>query len=61
MPTENIKKYFKECIEFINKAVRRKENILIHCRAGMSRSASIVISYLMIVHYMKYEEALKYV
>ena len=41
--TENIYQYFKECIEFIENA----KKIYIHCMAGVSRSASIVIAYLM--------------
>ena len=41
--SENISKYFKECIEFIENA----DKIYVHCACGVSRSASIVISYLM--------------
>ena len=41
--SENIIKKFKECIEFIDKA----DKIYIHCTCGVSRSASIVIAYLM--------------
>ena len=41
--SENIIKYFKECIEFIE----NNGKIFIHCTCGVSRSASIVISYLM--------------
>ena len=41
--TENIIKIFKECIEFIDKA----DKIYIHCTCGVSRSATIVIAYLM--------------
>jgi len=40
---ENIFQYFKECIEFIEKS----DKIYIHCMAGVSRSASIVIAYLL--------------
>jgi len=42
-PRENIIKYFKECIDIIDKA----NKIFIHCMAGVSRSATIVICYLM--------------
>ena len=41
--SENIIKYFKECIEFIE----NNGKIFIHCTCGVSRSASIVIAYLM--------------
>jgi protein-tyrosine phosphatase len=38
-----IHKYFDICHDFINK----HEKVLIHCQAGVSRSPTIVISYLM--------------
>ena len=40
---QNIIKYFGECLNFI----KGEENILVHCAAGSSRSATIVIAYLM--------------
>ena len=43
----DIKKYFNEAHNFINKAKFNSKNILIHCFAGLSRSPTIVISYLM--------------
>ena len=39
----NIIKYFKECINFIE----GKEKVLVHCAAGVSRSSTIVIAYIM--------------
>ena len=39
----NLIKYFKECIEFIENSGK----IFVHCLAGISRSPTIVISYLM--------------
>ena len=41
--SSNLFQYFKECIEFIE----NNGKIFIHCTCGVSRSASIVISYLM--------------
>ena len=41
--SENIIKYFKECIDFIE----NNGKIFIHCSCGVSRSATIVIAYLM--------------
>ena len=52
---ENIIKYFKECFEIIEKA----NKIFIHCMAGVSRSATIVISYLMWKEKKSLEETLK--
>ena len=39
---ENIKQYFKEAFEFIERDVT-----IVHCAMGISRSATIVIGYLM--------------
>ena len=47
---ENIFKYFKECIQFIENS----KKIYIYCMAGVSRSASIVIAYLMYKEHKKY-------
>ena len=48
---EPIKFYFWEAFEFISKAMLNEENVLVHCLKGMSRSASIVMSYVMIVSF----------
>ena len=48
---EPIKFYFWEAYEFISKAVLEGENVLVHCLKGMSRSASIVMSYVMIISF----------
>ena len=52
---ENIIKYFKECFDIIEKA----DKIFIHCMAGVSRSATIVISYLMWKEKKSLDEILK--
>ena len=52
-----------ESILFIDGALKNKENrVLVHCNAGVSRSASIVIAFLMFKRiYNKYEAAYKHV
>jgi protein tyrosine phosphatase len=45
-PTEDIKKYFDCSYKFIDKHVVNNENVLIHCRMGISRSATIILNYL---------------
>jgi dual specificity MAP kinase phosphatase len=43
----NIIDYFLEAHKFIDEHLSRGENVLVHCQAGVSRSATIVISYIM--------------
>ena len=54
---QNIIQYFGECLNFI----KGEEKILVHCMAGASRSATIVIAYLMWTQKMDYEKAFQFV
>lgn len=45
----------KKCIKIIHET--RHENILVHCNAGVSRSPTIIISYLMTVEQLTYNDA----
>ena len=54
---QNIIQYFGKCLNFI----KGDDNILLHCAAGASRSATIVIAYLMWKNKMKFDDALKFV
>jgi len=56
-PTENIAQYFEEAYDFMEKS----EKVFVHCAAGVSRSASIVISYFMKKNNMKFGEAFDFV
>ena len=47
MPHYNISQHFTETYEFIEQARDRGTGILVHCSAGVSRSCTIVIAYLM--------------
>lgn len=55
--TTNIKQYFNECNKFIDE----NDKVLVHCRAGMSRSPTIVIAYLMYKNKWGWSQAFDYV
>ncbi|CAF3180483.1 unnamed protein product [Rotaria sp. Silwood2] len=47
-PSQNIRKYFEDFIEFVDNALRIKtNNVLVHCSAGISRSPTLVLAYAM--------------
>ncbi|CAK74625.1 unnamed protein product (macronuclear) [Paramecium tetraurelia] len=56
----NLSQYFQQAIDFIDQN-RLFTNVLVHCYAGISRSATIVIAYLMKSYKMTLDEAFKYV
>ncbi|XP_030478635.1 dual specificity protein phosphatase 1 isoform X3 [Cannabis sativa] len=57
----DIKQFFDECFNFIDEAKRTGGSVLVHCVVGKSRSATIVVAYLMRQHGMSLSEALKLV
>ncbi|KAG9508715.1 Dual specificity protein phosphatase 7, partial [Fragariocoptes setiger] len=42
--------FFDECLTFIDEALASKSNILIHCKAGISRSPTVAIAYMIRAH-----------
>ena len=43
---EDISKYFEDTFDFIREHLNKGENVLVHCAAGISRSATIIIHYI---------------
>lgn len=60
-PLFPISEYFEKAYEYIDDCVTKKEKVLIHCNAGVTRSATITISYLMRNLKISFEEAHKMV
>ena len=61
LPTVQLSKYFTECISYIHNALKSGGTVLVHCHAGVSRSATMVIAYLMKYHNMEFEQAFHFV
>ena len=55
---EDLGQHFEKAVEFIDNAIESGGTILVHCIAGVSRSASCVIAYLMKKRGMSLDEAL---
>lgn len=58
---ENLKIHFEACHNFIKEALSTGSGILVHCSAGISRSPTIVISFVMIEKRMTFKQAYQFV
>ena len=56
-PQTNIIKYFKDSIKFIEES----NKVFVHCFAGVSRSATLVIAYLMWKNHKPFKETREFV
>lgn len=59
-PDFNLAKHFGECFEFISGHIK-KGPVLVHCAAGVSRSATIVIYYIMRSNRWTFAKSLQFV
>nr|XP_046257112.1 dual specificity protein phosphatase 19-like isoform X4 [Scatophagus argus] len=57
LPDTDITVYLEECSSFIDQAREQGGVALVHCNAGVSRSSSIVIGYLMLREELSFEDA----
>lgn len=61
-PTFNLSQYFCSTTQFIHEALSDPHNkVLVHCVMGRSRSATLVLSYLMKQHTLTVVEAIEHV
>ncbi|XP_078162086.1 dual specificity protein phosphatase 1-like [Carex rostrata] len=60
-PETRLDAYFQECIDFIDQAKAAGGAVFVHCFAGRSRSATIIVAYLMRKNRMTRQAALSLV
>ncbi|KAK3775965.1 hypothetical protein RRG08_043650 [Elysia crispata] len=60
-PTENIIKHFKQTKDFIDQCLQAGGKILVHGNGGISRSAAVVIAYIMVKFSLTCSEAMSWV
>eukprot|EP01006_Ploeotia_vitrea_P044640 TRINITY_DN66844_c7_g4_i1.p1 TRINITY_DN66844_c7_g4~~TRINITY_DN66844_c7_g4_i1.p1 ORF type:complete len:314 (+),score=8.25 TRINITY_DN66844_c7_g4_i1:80-943(+) len=58
---EDISPHFADAIQFIETVKEEKGRVLVHCRVGISRSATIVLAYLMRMNNWGFADALSHV
>ncbi|CAH2324106.1 dual specificity phosphatase 22-A-like [Pelobates cultripes] len=56
--SQNLIQHFKKCIRFIHESRLHGGGCLVHCLAGVSRSTTIVVAYLMTVTNLSWEDCL---
>lgn len=59
--TYEIDQHFQESYEFIESNLANGVNVLVHCHAGVSRSAALVLAYVMKKLGLSFESAFEFV
>ncbi len=57
---QDMRPFFDPFFEFVDAAINAEETVFVHCRQGKSRSATLVIAYLMHKKKFTLEEALAF-
>ncbi|XP_034040848.1 dual specificity protein phosphatase family protein [Thalassophryne amazonica] len=58
----DLSQYFKPAADFIHQALKSKDGkVLVHCIVGMSRSATLVLAYLMLRQHLSLSDAVRHV
>ncbi|KAJ2632571.1 tyrosine/serine/threonine protein phosphatase, partial [Coemansia sp. RSA 1694] len=57
----DLARYFGDCFAFIDSARTAQQGILVHCQLGVSRSASLIIAYVMRTMALGFGAAYEYV
>jgi dual specificity phosphatase 12 len=60
-PKQSIKQHFPDHFEWVNEMRAQNKKILMHCAAGISRSASFMVAYFMKLNQLPYHQALQFV
>lgn len=58
LPNQNITRVLPEALSFIISELQKGGKVLIHCAAGVSRSASVAVAYFMLSYNLDYSSAL---
>ncbi|GFR76992.1 dual specificity protein phosphatase 3 [Elysia marginata] len=57
----NMTKHFEKAVDFIESAVEAAGKVFVHCVQGVSRSATLVLAFLMIKRHMTVQDAMRMV
>lgn len=60
LPDTPLDKQFEKCFAFIDSILESGQSILIHCHAGISRSATVLIAYLMQKNKWRFRETMDF-
>ncbi|KAG7488349.1 hypothetical protein MATL_G00034020 [Megalops atlanticus] len=58
LPSQNLIQHFKDSIVFMHESRLKGEGCLVHCLAGVSRSVTLVVAYIMTVTGLGWQDAL---